>query len=125
MTKKNFEESLKELESIVSKLESGDLGLEQSLEQFEVGTKLYKVCKEQLSVAEKKISLLTESLKEEELPEQSKEEIDDILEASNTLLDIVNGILDISKIEANRVEIVNSNYNFDKIFNELKYFLNS
>ena len=61
----------------------------------------------------------SESLKEEELPEQSKEEIDDILEASNTLLDIVNGILDISKIEANRVEIVNSNYNFDKIFNEL------
>ena len=61
----------------------------------------------------------SESLDEENLPEQSKEEISDILEASNTLLDIVNGILDISKIEANRVEIVNSNYNFDKIFNEL------
>lgn len=65
--KKNFEESLKELELIVSKLESGDIGLEQSLEQFEIGTKLYKECKEQLSVAEKKISVLTESLKEEEL----------------------------------------------------------
>ena len=65
--KKNFEESLKELESIVSKLESGDIGLEQSLEQFEIGTKLYKDCKEQLSIAEKKIAVLTESLKEEEL----------------------------------------------------------
>lgn len=65
--KKNFEESLKELESIVSKLESGELGLEQSLEQFEVGTKLYKECKDQLSVAEKKIAVLTESLKEEDL----------------------------------------------------------
>jgi exodeoxyribonuclease VII small subunit len=65
--KKNFEESLKELESIVSKLESGDISLEQSLEQFEIGTKLYKECKEQLSVAEKKIAILTESLKEEEL----------------------------------------------------------
>ncbi len=65
-TKKNFEESLKELESIVSKLESGDFGLEQSLEQFEIGTKLYKECKEQLSIAEKKISILTESLKEED-----------------------------------------------------------
>ncbi len=54
--KKNFEESLKELESIVSKLESGDVGLELSLEQFEVGTKLYKECKEQLSIAEKKNS---------------------------------------------------------------------
>ncbi len=66
-TKKSFEESLKQLENIVSKLESGELALEQSLEQFEIGTKLYKECKEQLSVAEKKIALLTESLKEEEL----------------------------------------------------------
>ena len=65
--KKNFEDSLKELESIVSKLESGDVSLELSLEQFEIGTKLYKECKEQLSVAEKKIAFLTESLKEEEL----------------------------------------------------------
>ena len=66
-TKKNFEDSLKELESIVGKLESGDISLELSLEQFEVGTKLYKKCKEQLSVAEKKIAVLTESLKEEDL----------------------------------------------------------
>jgi exodeoxyribonuclease VII small subunit len=65
--KKNFEESLKELELIVSKLESGDIGLEQSLEEFEIGTRLYKECKEQLLVAEKKIVLLTDSLKEEEL----------------------------------------------------------
>jgi exodeoxyribonuclease VII small subunit len=66
-TKKNFEESLNELELIVSKLESGDISLESSLEQFEIGTKLYRKCKEQLSVAEKKIALLTESLKEEEM----------------------------------------------------------
>ncbi len=66
-TKKNFEESLKELESIVTQLESGELSLEKSLEQFEVGTKLYKSCKDQLLVAEKKIALLTESLKEEDL----------------------------------------------------------
>ena len=64
--KKNFEDTLKELESIVTKLESGEIGLESSLEQFEVGTKLYKDCKEQLSIAEKKIALLTESLKEED-----------------------------------------------------------
>jgi exodeoxyribonuclease VII small subunit len=66
-TKKTFEESLKQLETIVSKLESGELALEQSLEQFEIGTKLYKECKDQLSVAEKKIAVLTESLKEEEI----------------------------------------------------------
>jgi exodeoxyribonuclease VII small subunit len=65
--KKSFEDSLKELENIVSKLESGELPLEKSLEEFEVGTRLYKECKDQLSIAEKKIALLTESLKEEEL----------------------------------------------------------
>jgi exodeoxyribonuclease VII small subunit len=65
--KKSFEDSLKELENIVSKLESGELALEKSLEEFEVGTKLYKECKDQLSIAEKKIALLTDSLKEEDL----------------------------------------------------------
>jgi exodeoxyribonuclease VII small subunit len=65
--KKTFEDSLKELENIVTKLESGELALEKSLEEFEVGTKLYKECKDQLSIAEKKIALLTDSLKEEDL----------------------------------------------------------
>lgn len=65
--KKSFEESLKELESIVSKLESGEMSLEESLDKFESGTKLYKECKEQLLIAEKKIAVLTESLKEEDL----------------------------------------------------------
>ncbi|MBY0416321.1 MAG: exodeoxyribonuclease VII small subunit [Bdellovibrionales bacterium] len=65
--KKSFEDSLKELENIVTKLESGELSLEKSLEEFEVGTKLYKECKDQLSVAEKKIAVLTDSLKEEDL----------------------------------------------------------
>lgn len=65
--KKSFEDSLKELENIVTKLESGELALEKSLEEFEVGTRLYKECKDQLSIAEKKIALLTDSLKEEDL----------------------------------------------------------
>ncbi len=61
----------------------------------------------------------SESLKEEKLPTEAVEEVSDIIDASNTLLEIVNGILDISKIEANKIEIVNSNYTFKKIFNEL------
>jgi exodeoxyribonuclease VII small subunit len=65
--KKSFEESLKELETIVLRLENGEISLEDSLAQFENGTKLYKECKEQLNIAEKKISLITDSLKEEEL----------------------------------------------------------
>ena len=65
--KKSFEDTLKELEGIVAKLEAGEVGLEESLVQFENGSKLYKECKEQLTIAEKKISIITDSLKEEEL----------------------------------------------------------
>ena len=61
----------------------------------------------------------SQSLKEEDLPESAIEEVNDIIEASETLLDTVNGILDISKIEANKIEIIDSTYEFRKIFNEL------
>ena len=47
---------------------------------------------------------------EEDIPESAKEDIRDIMMASNSLLEIVNGILDISKIEANKMEIVEANY---------------
>lgn len=67
LKKKSFEESLKELETIVGSLEAGEIGLEESLTQFELGTRLYKECKGQLNIAEKKIALITESLKEEEI----------------------------------------------------------
>ena len=61
----------------------------------------------------------SESLKEEDLNPKAKEEVDDIISASETLLEIVNGILDISKIEANKLEIVNSEYDTQKLFKEL------
>ena len=61
----------------------------------------------------------SQSLKAENLPESAIEEVDDIIEASETLLDTVNGILDISKIEANKIEIIDSVYNFHKVFDEL------
>lgn len=66
-TKKSFEQALGELENLVSSLEAGELGLQESLEQFEIGVELYKVCREELVSAEKKLSILTESLKEETL----------------------------------------------------------
>ena len=56
---------------------------------------------------------------EEDLPASAKEDVKDILMASDSLLEIVNGILDISKIEANKLEIVNTYYNPYKVFNEL------
>ena len=50
---------------------------------------------------------------------EAKENAKDIVNASQTLLEIVNGILDISKIEAGKIEIVNSKYNAPETFLEL------
>lgn len=50
---------------------------------------------------------------------EAKENAKDIINASNTLLEIVNGILDISKIEAGKLEITNSKYNAKETFEEL------
>jgi len=50
---------------------------------------------------------------------EAQENAKDIVNASQTLLEIVNGILDISKIEAGKIEIVNSKYNAPETFEEL------
>lgn len=55
---KSFEKSLEELEQIVTKLEDGDLPLEDSLELFEKGIKLSRECRERLSKAERRIEIL-------------------------------------------------------------------
>jgi exodeoxyribonuclease VII small subunit len=60
----NFENSLKELEQIVRELESGDVNLDESLKKFEQGIELYKKCRSTLGNAEKKIKILSDSLKE-------------------------------------------------------------
>lgn len=61
----------------------------------------------------------SEMLKEDDIPERSKEKVDDIITASNNLLEIVNGILDISKIEANKLEIINKEYDIKLMLDEL------
>ncbi|MFN2502604.1 MAG: exodeoxyribonuclease VII small subunit [Pyrinomonadaceae bacterium] len=55
---KPFETSLAELEQIVTRLENGDLPLEESLELFEQGIKLSRECRERLSKAERRIEIL-------------------------------------------------------------------
>lgn len=70
MAKKDFETSLSKLEQIVQGLESGDAGLDSNIKNFEEGIKLYKECKGFLQNAEKKIQVLTDSLKEEEYQEE-------------------------------------------------------
>ena len=56
----SFEESLEKLEQIVQDLEAGQLGLTESLELYEKGIQSLKQCHQALTVAERKIQLLTE-----------------------------------------------------------------
>ena len=58
-TAESFEESLTELQSIVSELEDGSLGLEASLARFERGVGLLRMCYVILESAEQKIETLT------------------------------------------------------------------
>ncbi|MFY7992729.1 MAG: exodeoxyribonuclease VII small subunit [Bacteriovoracaceae bacterium] len=60
----DFESGLKELEKLVNDLESGELPLQDSLQKFERGVELYKNCRVTLDQAEKKIKILSDSLKE-------------------------------------------------------------
>lgn len=56
---------------------------------------------------------------DERIPVEAKEDIKDIVMASDSLLEIVNGVLDISKIEADKLEIINTTYSPKKVFDEL------
>ena len=56
----NFNEGLLELENIISKMESGELSLEDSLKNFEEGVKIHRKCHTALMDAEQRINILTE-----------------------------------------------------------------
>ncbi len=53
-----FEEALARLESLVTRLEGGDLPLEEALKVFEEGVRLTRYCSSRLSEAERKVSIL-------------------------------------------------------------------
>ena len=57
--KESFEISLNRLEKIVQKMEDGNLALEESLQLFEQGVSLTRLCSQKLEEAEKRIELLT------------------------------------------------------------------
>ena len=61
----------------------------------------------------------SECIKNADSLEEAKEDASDVITASNTLLEIVNGILDISKIEAGKLELVETDYNIKKILKEI------
>ena len=60
-TEIDFEATLKELEALVKQMESGDLGLEDSLQAFERGVRLTRQCQAALKNAELRVRALTEN----------------------------------------------------------------
>jgi exodeoxyribonuclease VII small subunit len=65
----DFEAALEELEELVTKLEKGDLPLEESLKEFERGVALTRSCQKELKQAEQKVNLLTEKGEEQDFDE--------------------------------------------------------
>ena len=64
---------------------------------------------------------ISQMIKDSDDINQIKSDTDDLLVASQNLMEIVNGILDINKLEANQMEILESNYDLNKILEELKH----
>ena len=63
----DFEAAIKELESLVERMEQGDQSLEQSLKDFERGVELTRTCQQALKQAEQKVQLLLEQSDKTEL----------------------------------------------------------
>jgi len=56
----DFEGAMNELEALVEQLESGDLGLSESLQHFEKGVGLSRRCHSLLDDARQKVTLLSD-----------------------------------------------------------------
>lgn len=57
--KMSFEQAMAELESVVSRLETGDVALEDSITLYERGAKLKAHCEGRLKAAEEKVATIT------------------------------------------------------------------
>ena len=60
VSKLTFEDTIKELTGIVSKIEQGQISLENSIQQYERGMTLIKHCRQILSKAEERIVKISE-----------------------------------------------------------------
>ena len=69
----SFEESMARLEAIVTQLEKGECGLDQSLKLFEEGARLAGTCEELLDKAEQKVNLLLANGQEVPFEEDANE----------------------------------------------------
>ncbi len=58
MPKEKYEDALNKLEKIVTKMEAGNISLEESLKLFEEGIRLSRFCNQKLDEAEKRVEIL-------------------------------------------------------------------
>lgn len=72
----DLENSLKEISTLVEKMEQGELTLEQSLNSFERGITLIKHCQKVLQEAEQKVQVLMQNNDQEELSTYENNEDD-------------------------------------------------
>ena len=70
----DFERQLKELETLVERMERGDQTLEQSLQDFERGFALFKACQDALVKAEQRVEKLIKKYSEHTLEPVSPDE---------------------------------------------------
>ena len=74
--KLSFEEAIKELTSIVGKIEQGQIPLQHSLQQYEKGMSLIQHCRGILQKAEKRIEKISKTVKKQNEDEASTENQD-------------------------------------------------
>ncbi len=68
-----FEQALEQLEKLVEKIEGGKMSLEESLQSFEDGMKLTRLCEQKLGEAKRKVEILVK-------PGSGKDKVVDFLE---------------------------------------------
>ena len=87
----DFEKAMTRLETIVSHLESGDSGLEESLKLYEEGMKLSSDCQKTLSKAERKVFILKNGINpNDEKSEKKKMTSDEITKKIEKTFDLFN-----------------------------------
>jgi len=72
LSKLSFEQAIKELTSIVEKIERGEIPLQDSLQQYERGMALIKHCRTILAKAEKRIEKISNEHKSEDKSQKSE-----------------------------------------------------
>ncbi len=64
----------------------------------------------------------TDSLNDKKLDRELKKDVENIKLSANNLLDVVNGILDISKLDSKKIKLVEKNYNIGNMLDEVVDF---